>query len=109
MVAGSYAMHSFSSDVSEMPGSPVPNLAGCAKFAEIWAAGIIADHSRTSKKPARQRRGLGHGHAGVAKLCLLDVLLLSALCVANCKFVSVSDDVTMLIDPMVDSQLLPQR
>jgi len=68
---------------------------------------------RTTVAPRRNRRanavGLGNGHAGVAKLCLLDVLLLSALCVANCKFVSVSDDVTMLIDPMVDSQLLPQR
>jgi hypothetical protein len=45
MVGGSYPMHSFSSDVSEMPGSPVSNVAGCDKFAQICAAGIIADHS----------------------------------------------------------------
>jgi len=45
MVAGSYSMHSFTSDVSEIARSPVPNVTECAKFAQILAGGIIADHS----------------------------------------------------------------
>ena len=51
----------FSSDVTEMPGSPVPNLAGCAKFAEIWAAGIIADHRLAGISILHRRREPGGG------------------------------------------------
>jgi hypothetical protein len=52
-------MHSFSSDVSEMPGSPVSNVAGCDKFAQICAAGIITDH-RYAYRSSRHRCRGGH-------------------------------------------------